>query len=42
MLAPYRQGEMLEITLFSFGVMQKMQKSRANARPFRPTLEKNV
>ena len=38
-LAPYRKIEILEITVFSFGVMQNF---RANAGPFRPTLEKNV
>ena len=42
MLAPYRQREILEITVFSFGVMQKVQNFRANSGPFRPTLEKNV
>ena len=42
MLAPYRQREILEITVFSFGVMQKVQNFRANAGPFRPTLEKNL
>ena len=38
MLAPYRKIEILEITVFSFGVMQNF---RANSGPFRPTLEKN-
>ena len=35
MLAPYRKIEILEITVFSFGVMQNF---RANAGP---TLEQN-
>ena len=40
-LAPYRKREILEITVFSFGVKQKVQKFRANSGLFRPILEKN-
>ena len=38
LLGPYRKIEMLELQLFSFGVMQNF---RPFSRPFRPTVEQN-
>ena len=38
LLGPYRKIEMLELQLFSFGVMQNF---RPFSLPFRPTVEQN-
>ena len=41
-LAYYREREILEIYMFSFGVMQKFEKLRSNSRPLNSDLEKNA